>query len=150
MRGQVPTRRRFLAALIGAPLVPCVREADDYRPCGHLDAQHPSEAEAAFMVSKVTLDGREIDHVFELDDVQGWLRRYVEDPDRDGPPRRVERIEYLTGVVRVYWRSAPGVGPLYRPPQSAVTIEPWADVDQAVTERLGEMLHASVEERLGL
>jgi len=44
-------------------------------------------------IDKITLDGREVDRVFELDDVEGWVRFY-------DPTGRVQRRE---GEIEVFW-----------------------------------------------
>ncbi len=44
-------------------------------------------------IDKITLDGREVPRVFELDDVEGWVRFY-------DPTGRVQRRE---GEIEVFW-----------------------------------------------
>ena len=44
-------------------------------------------------IDKITLDGREVDRVFELDDVEGWVRFY-------DPSGRVQR---RVGEIEVFW-----------------------------------------------
>jgi hypothetical protein len=57
-------------------------------------------------IKKITLDGKEVERVFELDDVEGWVRFY----DLKGRiSRRVGEIEVFweEGKIPIYW--SPGV-----------------------------------------
>jgi len=64
--------------------------ADDY------GAQH---------VDKVLLDGREVEGVFELNDAEGWVRRYRTFPGGAVLP------EFLTGEVTIVWKLPEGGAP---------------------------------------
>lgn len=44
-------------------------------------------------IEKITLDGREVPRVFELDDVEGWVRFYT-------PEGKISRSE---GEIEVFW-----------------------------------------------
>jgi hypothetical protein len=87
------SRKSFLlgAVMLPAALLPYKRR---YPQVGYLSADT-----AAARVEKVLLDGRDISRVFELDDAEGWLRRYTD--EIDGDALRIERLE---GIVEVVWR----------------------------------------------
>lgn len=87
---------RALPALAAAPLVLALPSPNRPR-VGHIKAGDAG----ALYVDKVLLDGREVSHVFELDDVEGWLRRYV--PDEPGEYTWGPRVERLKGEVEVVW-----------------------------------------------
>ena len=90
---------------LGASIVRGPR--DTYVPTGHLTV----DMAAARNVDHVTLDGQRIDRVFELDDVEGWLRHYVRGADDkiivDDLKRGILRVARRTGVVRVHWKERP-------------------------------------------
>ena len=44
-------------------------------------------------IEKITLDGKEVERVFELDDVEGWVRFYT-------PEGRISR---RVGEIEVFW-----------------------------------------------
>lgn len=96
-------RRDFLGrSAVSLGLVALVVPESAYQPCGYLHAEDPY----AWDVDHVTLDGERIDHVVELDDVNGWLKHYSDllqwtpTVARQSPPAR-----YRTGVVRVHWKT---------------------------------------------
>jgi hypothetical protein len=97
----LPSRREFIAgiAMLGGlvGLLKTLPKADQYQPIGHLKAGDLTAQD----VETVTVDGRLIERVFELDDVEGWVRHYVP-VDRHYP----WRLERLTGQVRVTWKDA--------------------------------------------
>lgn len=70
---------------------------------GYLDADGAAGV-APYEVDKVTVDGVEVDGVFELNDAEGWVRRWPDGGDKSGAP--IERIE---GEVEVWWRGAEDV-----------------------------------------
>ena len=47
-------------------------------------------------IKKITLDGRDVDRVFELDDVEGWVRFYT--PGENGKICRRE------GEIEIFWK----------------------------------------------
>ena len=67
-------RKGFLkAAAVGAVAGSVLAMMDDgNQPVGHLTA----ETTGAMDSDHVSVDGQRVDHVFELDDVQGWVRHY--------------------------------------------------------------------------
>lgn len=86
-------RREALAAIGTAVATGVTTTGNDYVPAGHVNMKSP----VVRNVERVFLNGREVDRVYEFNDVEGWLRRYV----------TVEggtRSEHLTGAVRVEWK----------------------------------------------
>lgn len=69
---------------------------DGYVPTGYLAAGGPGSDRVDF----ITLNGARVEHVLEFNDVDGWLRHYVDAPGRAaGMPD----VAYRTGIVRVKW-----------------------------------------------
>lgn len=89
-------RRAFIS---GAPLASLLLVRPPYVPTGYLHA----EDAAAQSVSHVTLNGIKVEHVFEGNDIEGWLRRL--EIGRDGDGCMTTRIEYLEGEVRFHYGS---------------------------------------------
>lgn len=74
-----------------------IRVSPPYVPAGRIEAgSHGSRR-----VDYITLDGKRLEHVMECDDVEGWVRLYVDMDHDDGP-----KIERRSGEVRVHWRKA--------------------------------------------
>lgn len=103
-------RREFFeragqASAVGAMLglgLAAAQKRDTYQPAGLIVAG----SIAAMRVDYVTLNGARVDGVTECNDVEGWLRCY----QWDGEPYArgtLPRTAYLTGGVRVHWRSEP-------------------------------------------
>ena len=99
-----PSRREFLGGLalacIPAALIRVFGHASDYIPTGHVvagDAQ-------AMRVDYVTLNGARVENVIECNDVEGWLRRYVD----LGSLKSISdpQFQYRTGQVRIHWLAA--------------------------------------------
>lgn len=118
-----PSRREFFGGLaaVAAWTVGLIvlrnNSGAAYRPAGHLTMQSPLVRN----VKTVTLDGKVIKDVFELDDVEGWVRRYARSNDGKhivdddggtpymsyklgGTTKGWLRVERLTGQVRVEWK----------------------------------------------
>lgn len=94
-------RARFLSMLGGVAVAPLgvaagvTMEAPRQPQVGYIHVDNVgSDA-----IDYVSLDGRKVAGVFELDDVEGWLRRYTEPCDGF-------RIVRETGVVEVHWKTA--------------------------------------------
>lgn len=91
------TRAAVSAAILGSE-VAILKSCSEptYQPIGSFAVGSPG-----WQTAQVFLDGRKVDHVFELNDVEGWLRRYTDAKiGADRPP-----IERLTGAVEVRWPS---------------------------------------------
>lgn len=72
--------------------------AERYQPVGHMTMSHPR----VMYVDFVTLDGERVEAVFELDDVEGWVRYYGANPEIEGDEIRHYKAE---GEVRVHWKN---------------------------------------------
>lgn len=90
----------LFGGMVGLGAKIAVAPHKDYKHTGHMTPDTPGAADIDF----VTLDGRRVEHVVELDDVGGWVRYF-------GPNLEVEgnhiRTYHGTGVVRVHWRKSP-------------------------------------------
>ena len=69
---------------------------DTYVPAGRLGVGDVGE----LRVDYITLDGKRLAHVLELDDVEGWVRFLTDEENPRGP-----KVERRTGTVRVHWRA---------------------------------------------
>lgn len=95
------TRREFLGATgLAASFVVLKRRMpwSSYTPAGYISVGNP----VARNVMAVTLDGKKMTHVFEADDIEGWLTRYT---DPLGAENGIIRQERLTGRVEFIWRT---------------------------------------------
>lgn len=87
-------RRQLLSAILGAPFA----NKPAYRPCGHISVERGTISPGS--PKRVTVDGLEIRYVFEIDDLEGWVRRYAHDERGRLCPLRPEVVR---GEVRVFW-----------------------------------------------
>lgn len=72
----------------------------EYESVGRLRAGDFARDPRVDRVKAVTLDGVEVPLVIELDDREGWLRRWMPGPGNNHEPL----IERLDGEVRVIWK----------------------------------------------
>ncbi len=94
-------RRRSFLSITGLANLTGVWQRERQPQIGFLTA----DMYGAQGIEKITLDGREVERVFELDDVEGWVRFYT-------PEGRVSR---RTGEVEVFWED-PDKIPIYWSP----------------------------------
>jgi hypothetical protein len=95
-------RATFLKSFAAAPLAftgTYLRKG--YAPVGHMTTDSPGARD----VDHVTVDGRRVERVFELDDVEGYVRYYGPNPEVEQGPRGERlRTYYEEGEVRVHWK----------------------------------------------
>lgn len=82
--------------IAGAAIVE-TRKRDHYQPCGLLCYGIPGY----YDVEYVTLNGKRLEHVTSLNDVDGWVE-YIGPIDPADKQRRL-RPYHEKGEVRVYW-----------------------------------------------
>lgn len=82
-------RRRSFLSVTGLANLAGVWKRERQQQIGFLTA----DMYGAQGIKKITLDGKEVPRVFELDDVEGWVRFY-------DPTGRVQRRE---GEIEVFW-----------------------------------------------